>query len=159
MSLTPHRIGTQMQISRQWFTQTGFDAYDPPYLIETRASRKRYTYDYTADDHKRLLGFLLDLPAFVMISGYPSGLYDTWLSGWRRNEFQVMTRGSPRTECVCMNFPACGHHSASFVGVNFTDRQRIKRKAARWAANYRALSSRERTAILAALLDVHSDPA
>jgi DNA adenine methylase len=132
---------------------------DPPYLIETRSSQKRYRCDYTVDDHKRLLGFLSDIPAMVIISGYPSGLYEAWLRGWRRFEFQAMTRGGPRTEVIWMSFPGGGSHWASFAGVNFTDRQRIKRKATRWAANYRALPSGERTAILAALLEVHSDRA
>ena len=34
---------------------------DPPYLIETRSSQKRYKCDYTVDDHKRLLGVLSDI--------------------------------------------------------------------------------------------------
>ena len=132
---------------------------DPPYLIETRSSQKRYKCDYTVNDHKRLLNLLLGIPAMVMISSYPCGLYETWLRGWRRFEFQAMTRGGVRTEVIWMNFPSCGSHWASFAGVNFTDRQRIKRKATRWAANYRALPSGEKTAILAALLETHSDPA
>ena len=122
---------------------------DPPYLIETRTSKKRFKYDYALDDHKRLIGILTSIPAMVMISAYPSGLYEAWLKGWKRNEFQVMTRGGPRTEVLWMNFPVSGSHWATFAGANFTDRQRIKRKAARWAANYRSLPPGERTAVLA----------
>jgi DNA adenine methylase len=71
---------------------------DPPDLLSTRTSRKRYKYDYTDNDHKKLLGFLSELPAMVMISGYTSTLYDVRLRGWRTLEFQVMTQGGVRTE-------------------------------------------------------------
>lgn len=130
---------------------------DPPYLAETRTSRHRYRHDYTRDDHVRLLGALSALPAAVMLSGYPSALYDELLPSWRTLQFQVMTRGGVRTEKVWMNFEAGGAHWATFAGRNFTDRQRIKRKAARWASNYRALGPGERLAVLAALLDVEAD--
>lgn len=126
---------------------------DPPYLLETRTSRRRYRHDYTQQDHERLLALLRELPAAVMLSGYPSALYDALLPSWRTIEFQVMTRGGPRTEKLWMNFAADVAHWATFAGKNFTDRQRIKRKAARWAANYRQLPAGERLAVLAALLD------
>lgn len=126
---------------------------DPPYLHATRSSRARYRCEYTDADHVRLLACLSRLPAAVIVSGYPSALYDELLPGWRTHEFQVMTRGGPRTEKLWMNYPADSAHWAAFAGENFTDRQRIKRKAARWAADYRRLPAGERTAILAALLD------
>jgi DNA adenine methylase len=57
-----------------------------------------------------------------------------------------------------MNFPQASTHWSSWAGKNFTDRQRIKRKAQRWAGNYRRLPAGERTAILEALLKAHADP-
>lgn len=68
---------------------------DPPYLPETRTSRNRYRYEYTEDDHRILIAALRRVPASVMISGYPSALYDELLSDWRSITFQVMTRGGP----------------------------------------------------------------
>jgi hypothetical protein len=47
-------------------------------------------------------------------------------------------------------------HWASFAGKNFTDRQRIKRKAQRWGKNYQALPKTERLAVLAALMEVEA---
>jgi DNA adenine methylase len=131
---------------------------DPPYLLSTRTSRKRYKYDYDENDHKELLRLLPTLPTMVMISGYPSTLYDVWLRGWRTLEFQVMSRGGVRTEKLWMNFRGEGAHWSKFAGKDFTDRQRIKRKAQRWAENYRRLPAGERTAILEALLKAHADP-
>lgn len=130
---------------------------DPPYLDETRTSQRRYRFDYTRKDHERLLAALRELPAAVILSGYPSALYDQALPGWRTHEFQAMTRGGVRTEKLWMNFEAGAVHWARFAGRNFTDRQRIKRKAERWAARYRALPPAERVAVLAALLDVDGE--
>lgn len=60
---------------------------DPPYLPETRTSRNRYRYEYTTDDHRALIATLRRVPASVMISGYPSALYDDLLHDWRAIEF------------------------------------------------------------------------
>ncbi|MBW9274776.1 MAG: DNA adenine methylase [Candidatus Thiodiazotropha sp. (ex. Lucinisca nassula)] len=136
---------------------------DPPYLHETRSSKKRYRYEYTREDHVRLLRCLLDIPADVILSGYPSELYSDLLKDWRTLEFQVMTRGGVRTEKLWMNYDQKAAHWASYAGNNFTDRQRIKRKASRWAKNYEQLPQGERLAILAAILKVQGstmqDPA
>lgn len=127
---------------------------DPPYLLSTRTSQHRYRCDYTEADHLRLLAALQTLPknVSVILSGYPSALYDHHLVGWRTIEFQVQTRGGPRTEKLWMNFEAGAVHWASFTGVNFTDRQRIKRKAETWARRYAGLSPGEQLAVLAAIL-------
>jgi site-specific DNA-adenine methylase len=130
---------------------------DPPYVLSTRTSTKRYRCDYDDRDHQRLIGCLRTLPAAVILSGYPSALYAELLGDWRTLQFQVMTRGGPRTEQLWMNFAEDLAHWASCAGNNFTDRQRIKRKAARWATNYRRLSAGERLAVLAALLAEHGD--
>lgn len=131
---------------------------DPPYVQATRSSR-RYRHDFSDADHRELIALLRSVPAAVMLSGYPSALYDELVGDWRRLTFQAMTRGGVRTECLWMNFPAGAVHWASFAGRNFTDRQRIKRKAARWAAKFGALPPAERTAVLAAILDVATDEA
>lgn len=131
---------------------------DPPYLASTRTSNARYRHEYTDEDHRKLIATLRGIPANVMISGYPSALYDDLLSDWRSIQFQVMTRGGPRTEQLWMNFPESAAYSAAFAGKNYIDRQRIKRKAERWASNYRALPAAERTAIMAALLQTHQEP-
>lgn len=133
---------------------------DPPYLHATRSSRKRYRFEMSDQDHRVLLARLLVwTPASIMISGYPSRLYDELLSDWNSIEFQAMTRGGPRTEKVWFNFSrGASVQWATYAGSNFTDRQRIKRKAARWAENYRSLDGGERLAVLAALLEVHAMP-
>ena len=125
---------------------------DPPYLHHTRTSRKRYKHELGDAEHAELLQLLRCLPAHVILSGYPSQLYNNALGDWESCQFQVMTRGGVRTEQLWFNFKPDEAHWATFAGLNFTDRQRIKRKAARWAAKYRQLKAGERLAVLAALL-------
>ena len=130
---------------------------DPPYLWSTRSSRAKYDFEYDDEDHKDLIAQLKvisEIGVKVMISGYPSDLYNNLLTkpNWHSIEFQVMTRGGPRTEKLWMNFVPNSYHWCEFAGKNFTDRQRIKRKAERWAKKYKALPNHEKTAVLSAIL-------
>jgi DNA adenine methylase len=128
---------------------------DPPYVHATRTSRKRYRYEMADADHRRLMGVLRSLPCSIVVSGYPSSLYDELLGDWRRREFQVMTRGGVRTECLWMNYAHTSTRMLSkFVGRDFGDRQRIKRKVERWRRRFAGMPSSERNVVLAALLDV-----
>ena len=130
---------------------------DPPYLHATRRSARRYRFDYEESDHVALLGLLKGLPCQVMVSGHPSALYDDLLAGWRRVALQVTTQGHVRTEVVWFNFAPDRVHWASCAGRNFTDRQRIKRKAANWGRRYAALPAGERLAVLAAMMAVEAE--
>jgi DNA adenine methylase len=127
---------------------------DPPYLLRTRTSARRYRFDYEEEDHVELLELLKRLPCQVILSGYPSALYDDSLQGWGSIELQVMNQGGVRTEKLWFNFPVDRVHWASCAGRNFTHRQQIKRKAANWARRYEALPRAERLAVLAALMAV-----
>lgn len=130
---------------------------DPPYLHSTRTSRHRYKFEMSDADHAALLRQLRCVPASVVLSGYPSSLYDSQLPGWHTKQFQVMTRGGPRTEQLWYNFEPSAVHWASYAGKDFTDRQRIKRKASRWAANFSRLPAAERLAILSAIVSADTD--
>lgn len=87
---------------------------DPPYLPELRTSligRSQTTHGYRHEldggGHAELLDALLGLAGYVVLSGYPSPLYDARLSGWRRLEKQALADGArPRTEVLWLN-PAC----------------------------------------------------
>jgi site-specific DNA-adenine methylase len=129
---------------------------DPPYLTYTRSSKRKYRFDYTEQDHAELLALLKILPCHVILSGYPSSLYDDWLSEWNTLELQVMNQAGVRTEKLWYNFTIDRVHWASFAGKNFTDRQRIKRKAERWGNNYQSLPKAERLAVLTALLEIEA---
>jgi site-specific DNA-adenine methylase len=129
---------------------------DPPYLKQTRSSSRGYRFDYEEQDHLELLGLLRKLPCRVILSGYPSALYEQWLTGWHSLELQVMNQAGVRTEKVWFNFTVDRVHWASYAGKNHTDRQRIKRKAHSWGRRYRELPPGERQAVLAALMAVEA---
>lgn len=131
---------------------------DPPYLQHTRSSPRRYRFDYQQADHLELLGLLSKLPCSVILSGYPSALYDEWLQGWQSLQLQVMNHAGVRTEKVWFNFTPQRVHWVSYAGKNHTDRQRIKRKADSWGRRYRELPPAERQAVLAALMAVEAGP-
>jgi len=87
---------------------------DPPYLPETRSpankydlKHRMYRHELTVDDHRDLLEFLKTLEGYVVLSGYPSALYDDALAGWRRASCEALADGArARTEVLWIN-PAC----------------------------------------------------
>jgi DNA adenine methylase len=81
-------------------------------------------------------------------------LYGKLLTGWRSLELQVMNQGGVRTEKLWFNFTVKRLHWASYAGKNFTDRERIKCKAANWGKRYQALPRAERLTVLAAMMAV-----
>ena len=130
---------------------------DPPYLLHTRTSGRRYRFDYEERDHADLLALLKHLPCPVILSGYPSVLYDEQLADWRTLELQVMNQAGVRTEKLWFNFTPQRLFWAGYAGKNFTDRQRIKRKAESWARRYRDMPAAERLAVLAGLMSVEAE--
>jgi site-specific DNA-adenine methylase len=129
---------------------------DPPYLHCTRSSSRRYRFDYEEQDHIELLKLLKKLNCSVMLSGYPSPLYDELLADWGCLELQVMNHGGVRTEKLWFNFTPDRVHWPRFAGKNFTDRQRIKRKAENWGKRYQALPRAERLAVLSSIMAVEA---
>jgi DNA adenine methylase len=62
---------------------------DPPYVHETRVSKNSYQHEMTAEEHQTLLAALLECKGKVMLSGYPSQLYDSMLKDWKRHTFDL----------------------------------------------------------------------
>lgn len=56
---------------------------DPPYLLNTRGG-KQYRHEMDEQDHIELLSALNDHKGPVILSGYPSEMYDRELRGWGR---------------------------------------------------------------------------
>jgi DNA adenine methylase len=84
---------------------------DPPYLHATRTARKVYgPFEMSEVQHKQLLDALLACHGKVMISGYPSPLYDNALASWTRHCFDLPNNaagGSSKgreTEVLWCNF-------------------------------------------------------
>jgi len=83
---------------------------DPPYLRSTRNSGA-YRHEMTEDDHRQLAKALHEAKAAVVLSGYPSDLYDLELyPDWHRTAFTSGTGQNAetwgnRTEVVWSNRP------------------------------------------------------
>lgn len=98
---------------------------DPPYMPDTRSAKSRkgggkyhaYKHEMTRDDHAELLDVLQQLEGMVIVSGYPSDLYDNALAGWRKVTRAALADGArPRTECLWMNERAArGDIQTSFL--------------------------------------------
>jgi hypothetical protein len=127
---------------------------DPPYVPSTLKGPQRYRKKFTEAQHRELLAYLTSLRhAAVMVSGYRCELYDKALAHWRRTDFKAMTRGGPAIESLWMNYaPPRELHDLSHVGLDFRQRERIKRKRARWLRRLKAMPDLERAIILSALL-------
>jgi DNA adenine methylase len=72
---------------------------DPPYLAETRRSARATVADYGVDmgdeeRHRRLAEVLHATPATVILSGYPSPLYEDLYGDWWRREIHVRVHAS-----------------------------------------------------------------
>jgi hypothetical protein len=126
---------------------------DPPYLPETRSRTDYYTHELTRADHQRLLKILTALPCKVMLSGYDSPLYTDALKDWQRINYQTMTRGGRvATEWLWFNYPKPqALHDYRYLGEDFRERERIKRKKQRWVKRLKSMPTRERYALLSAI--------
>lgn len=134
------------------FTGDEFVYCDPPYLASTRRQRKIYRHEYTTADHRRLLEVLKRLPCPVMLSGYPSALYDAQLPDWHCDRSLQRTQADVAIECIWTNFePPAVLHDHNHVGENFRQREAIRRKRGRMVARIRALPIQERGALVAEL--------
>jgi DNA adenine methylase len=77
---------------------------DPPYLMSTRSSKGKYTHELDEDGHRRLAEVATGLEGHVVISGYPSALYEDLYRGWIRVERAAMADGSrARTEVLWLS--------------------------------------------------------
>jgi DNA adenine methylase len=78
---------------------------DPPYVFSTRSDlSKDYAHELSDAEHSSLLDFLRGLRGSVVLSGYPSPLYDAALPGWQRISRKALADGaSERTEVLWIN--------------------------------------------------------
>ena len=127
---------------------------DPPYVSATKKHRRYYRYEYSDEDHCRLLDALLKLDCRVMISGYPSALYEQALRGWEVQELVNVSHQGQRRERIWANFEfSTDLHDYSPIGGSFRERERIRRKTLRWVDKLARLPNLERRAVLAALIE------
>lgn len=77
---------------------------DPPYLLETRGGMQ-YRHEMTEQDHLDLLEALKQHKGSVILSGYPSEMYDRELRGWSVIHIKSYNQNADqRTEVLWCNF-------------------------------------------------------
>ncbi len=92
-----------LQLVRRFSRSDALLYVDPPYLAETRSGR-HYAHEMTDAQHAELLDALRASKAHVVLSGYPSALYDAALCDWLRVESPSFTDGGHvRTEVLWIN--------------------------------------------------------
>jgi DNA adenine methylase len=135
------------------FTGSELVYCDPPYLPETRSRADYYRHELTRAEHEKLLKMLTALPCKVMLSGYDSPLYGQALTHWQRISYQTMTRGGRlATEWLWFNYPhPHALHDYRYLGEDFRERERIKRKRQRWVRRLKTMPALERYALLSAM--------
>ncbi len=117
---------------------------DPPYLPSTRKRSRVYRHELTSQGHFELLRVLKSIRARVIISGYPSDLYDSELRGWNRVQFTAKAHDGIRVESLWANYPLPQRlHDARYMGRIFRERQNIKRRLERLRRRISRLSTQE----------------
>ena len=85
---------------------------DPPYVhgVRSKGSTDVYGVEMSDSDHRELSELLKSCKSRVVLSGYPSRLYEELYGGWRKIEFDIAnhaaggkTKGREK-ECLWMNF-------------------------------------------------------
>ena len=83
---------------------------DPPYVNSTRVGLNKYTHEMSDSDHERLASVLNSTEGKVMLSGYPSELYEDLYWDWRRIDTRVTAvsnkgvKANSRTDCMWLNY-------------------------------------------------------
>lgn len=83
---------------------------DPPYLHDTRQSKETYAHEMDTDAHVELARILNSFSGKVILSGYPSLLYDRLFKDWNCEKRKIANHSSQqkakvmKTECLFKNF-------------------------------------------------------
>lgn len=94
------------QLIREMDTPGTLFYLDPPYIFSTRTTSKAYSHEMTNQKHVEFAELLYGLQGFVVLSGYPSAIYEELFEakGWARvdREAQVLG-GAKKTECLWLS--------------------------------------------------------
>ncbi len=83
---------------------------DPPYLHETRVTKSDYDHEMSTEKHVELLDAINRCIGKVLLSGYPSKLYQAKLKHWNYEDIEIDNKASSArqkpimTERIWMNY-------------------------------------------------------
>lgn len=104
--------GDALDVIRQEDGKDTLFYLDPPYLQETRTTKRVYEHEMTPGRHLQLLKCLATIKGHFLLSGYRSHMYDSFAmqQAWHRREFSIVNNASnkkkkdTKTEYVWMNY-------------------------------------------------------
>lgn len=123
---------------------------DPPYPKETRRNQKDlYKFEFTTNQHYKLINVIRELPAHIIISSYPNQLYNEYLEDWNSFTFQSQTRNGTATEKIWYNYPLPeALHDYRYIGNDYREREQIKGIVTRNVSKFNRLPAVQRNAII-----------
>lgn len=82
---------------------------DPPYVRSSRKSGRLYKHEMDDTDQRHMLELVKKSKAKIVLSGYPSKMYDEALYGWNRFTTLSQTTSTEKAEeCIWLNYePPC----------------------------------------------------
>jgi DNA adenine methylase len=100
------------EVIAKWDSAETLFYCDPPYVSGTRhaGSLQVYGHEMSDDQHRELAALLGRCEGHVVVSGYPSALYDELYAGWRCREFDIANHAAGakqkkrERECLWMNY-------------------------------------------------------
>lgn len=107
-----------IEVIQKWDSGDTLFYCDPPYPHRTRESTSVYACEMSDEDHRRLAGVLNSCKGRVILSGYPSDLYDELYQGWSQVSFDIANHAaggeskSRKTEVLWMNFEPVAQQAA-----------------------------------------------
>ena len=87
---------TALQIIDTFDNENAIVYCDPPYVQSTRQAKQVYLHEMTDDDHRALAERLHRFKGKVLLSGYPSALYDELYSSWNYAEKRIANHSSQK---------------------------------------------------------------
>jgi len=101
-----------LEVIKKWDSPDTLIYCDPPYVADTRHSGSLDVYGHEMSDkqHRELAKLLGRCKSRIVVSGYPSDLYEELYAGWDRQEFDIAnhaagTKQKKRAiECLWMNY-------------------------------------------------------
>lgn len=109
--------GDAVTIIKRYDEPTTLFYVDPPYVQDTRGrrwARSAYVHEYTDDQHRHLASVLRTARGMVVISGYPSPLYEGLYGDWRKVQRKASKDNGAKSaiECLWLS-PSTVHKLAS----------------------------------------------
>jgi DNA adenine methylase len=109
-----------LQLMGRYNRNNVFMYLDPPYVHETRKSKKIYVHEMNDFDHQLMLSFLEGTKAKALLSGYDNELYREALKGWKVDRKMTTDEaGKKRMECLWANYDFSNENSLFSKGDGY----------------------------------------